>query len=255
MTTKKTKQKPKLVVANWKMAPESAKDGIKIIATFNKAKAAKGTYVGWCPPAVQLPVLKAKFRAAEFGVQDVSAEAAGAHTGQISAAQAKAAGAGFSIVGHSERRAAGESDALVARKVKAVLAAGMQVLLCVGERERDAGGRYLRDLAGQIAASLDGVDPKAAKMVAVAYEPVWAIGAGKSAIGPVELLETSRFVRKTLREVLGAAVGDKTYILYGGSVDAGNAASLLAGGEVDGFLVGRASLDPYAFAAIVKACA
>lgn len=255
MPTKKNAKKPRLVVANWKMAPESAKDGIKIIAAFNKQRVGKGTYVGWCPPSVQLAPLKAKFRAAEFGVQDVSAEAAGAHTGQISAAQAKAAGAGFAVIGHSERRAEGESDALVARKVKAAAAAGLQVLLCVGERDRDAGGRYLRDLAGQIAASLAGVTPAEAKKIAVAYEPVWAIGAGKSAIGPNELLETSRFVRKTLREVLGAAAGEKIYILYGGSVDADNALSLLDGGEVDGFLVGRASLDPYAFAAIVKACA
>ncbi len=255
MATKEVKNRPKLVVANWKMAPVSAKDGIKIIATFNKSKVGKGTYVGWCPPAVQLAPLKVKFRAAEFGVQNLSWETEGAHTGEISAAQAKAAGASFAIVGHSERRAAGETDAQVALKVKAALAAGLQTLLCVGERERDAAGKYLRTLAAQIAASLDGVDRKAARMVAVAYEPVWAIGAGKSAIGPRELLETSRFVRKTLREVLGPDVGGKTYILYGGSVDGENAAALVTEGEVDGFLVGRASLDPYAFAAIVKACA
>ncbi len=255
MATKKGKARPKLVIANWKMAPVSAKDGIKIIATFNRQKAGKGTYVGWCPPAVQLAPLKAKFRAAEFGVQNLSWETEGAHTGEISAAQAKAAGAGFAIVGHSERRAAGETDAQVALKVKATLAAGMQVLLCVGENDRDAAGKYLRTLAAQIAASLDGVDRKAAKMVAVAYEPVWAIGAGKSAIGPRELLETSRFVRKCLRDVLGPDVGDKTYVLYGGSVDGDNAHGLVTEGEVDGFLVGRASLDPYAFAAIVKACA
>jgi triosephosphate isomerase len=252
----KKKSRPKLVVANWKMAPLAAKDGIKIISTFNKRRPAKGVYVGWCPPAVMLGTLKAKFRAAEFGVQDVSAESGqGAHTGQVSGEIAKAAGAGFAIVGHSERRAGGETDAIVARKVKAGLAAKLQVVLCVGESERDDAGRYLRTLAAQIRASLEGVDPKAAKMVAVAYEPVWAIGAGKSAIGPNDLLETSRFVRKTLREVLGADVGDKTYILYGGSVDGDNAAALLAEGEVDGFLVGRASLDPFAFAAIVKACA
>ena len=255
MPTKKIQRKPRLVVANWKMAPESAKDGAKIIAAFNRQKPGKGTYVGWCPPAVQLSALKAKFRAAEFGAQDVSAESAGAHTGQISAAQARAAGAGFALVGHSERRAEGEDDALVARKVRAAIGAGLQVLLCVGESVRDPAGRYLRDLAGQIAASLAGVTSAEAKKIAVAYEPVWAIGAGRSAIGPNELLETSRFVRKTLREVLGSAAGDKIYILYGGSVDAENAASLVEGGEVDGFLVGRASLDPYAFAAIVKACA
>jgi triosephosphate isomerase len=248
------KTRPKLVIANWKMAPLSAKDGAKIIATFNKQRAGKGAYVGWTPPSLMLAPLKAKFRAAEFGVQNVSAEREGAHTGEVSAVQAKAAGAGYAIVGHSERRAMGETDAQVAAKVRAVLEAGMQVLLCVGERDRDDAGRYLRTLAAQIVASLDGVDPKAAKMVAVAYEPIWAIGAGKSAIGPNDLLETARFVRKTLREVLGAEVGDKTYILYGGSVDGDNAAGLVTEGEVDGFLVGRASLDPFAFAAIVKAC-
>lgn len=237
------------------MAPESAKDGAKIIAAFNRQRAAKGVYVGWCPPAVQLSALKAKFRAAEFGGQDVSAEAGGAHTGEVSAPMLKAAGAGFALIGHSERRAKGETDALVARKVKAAIAAKLQVLLCVGERDRDPAGRYLRDLAAQTAASLEGITPAEAKSVAVAYEPVWAIGAGKSAIGPTELLETSRFVRKVLRDVLGPAAGEKVYVLYGGSVDGENAATLVSGGEVDGFLVGRASLDPYAFAAIVKACA
>ena len=256
MATKKPgAARPKLVIANWKMAPLAAKDGVKIIATFNRQKPAKDTYVGWCPPFVHLAPLKAKFRAAEFGVQDVFWEEAGAFTGEISAPMAKAAGAGFAIVGHSERRAMGESDADVARKVCAATDAGLQVLLCVGERERDEAGKYLRTLAAQIRASLEGVDPKAAKMVAVAYEPIWAIGAGKSAIGPRELLETSRFVRKVLREVLGDAIGAKTYVLYGGSVSPDNAAALLGEGEVDGFLVGRASLDPYAFAAIVKACA
>jgi triosephosphate isomerase len=247
-------KKPRLVVANWKMAPESAKDGAKIIAGFNRQKVS-GVHVGWCPPAVMLAPLKAKFRAAEFGAQDVSAEANGAFTGQISAAQAKAAGAGFAIVGHSERRAQGEDDALVARKVRAAIAGGLHVLLCVGERERDAGGRYLRDLAGQIQASLAGVTPPEGKKIAVAYEPVWAIGAGKSAIGPAELLETSRFVRKCLRDTLGPTTGERAYVLYGGSVDGENAAGLVVGGEVDGFLVGRASLDHYAFAAIAKACA
>lgn len=237
------------------MAPESARDGAKIIAAFNRQRVGKGIHVGWCPPSVQISALKAKFRAAEFGVQDVSAEIGGAFTGQVSAAQAKAAGAGFAIVGHSERRVLGEDDALIARKVRAAIAGGLYVLLCVGERERDPAGRYLRDLAGQIQASLAGVTPAEGKKIAVAYEPVWAIGAGKSAIGPAELLETSRFVRKVLRETLGPATGDKVYVLYGGSVDAENAATLASGGEVDGFLVGRASLDPYAFAAIAKACA
>lgn len=254
MTKKMSPKKPRLVVANWKMAPGSAKDGAKVIAAFNRRKVS-GVHVGWCPPAVMVAPLKAKFRAAEFGVQDVSAETGGAFTGQVSAAQAKAAGAGFAIVGHSERRALGEDDVLVARKVRAAIAGGLYVLLCVGERERDPAGRYLRDLAGQIQASLAGVTPAEGKKIAVAYEPVWAIGAEKSAIGPAELLETSRFVRKVLRETLGPATGDKVYVLYGGSVDAENAAALASGGEVDGFLVGRASLDPYAFSAIVKACA
>lgn len=244
-----------LVVGNWKMNPGTPREAVRLVEGFRRKLAGgKGVDVCVCPPAIYLGALRAKFPSLSVGLQDVSAfPGEGAHTGDVSASMAKASGVSLVVVGHSERRAQGEADELVARKVAAVLAEGLTAVLCVGERIRDERGEYLRVLAGQIEASLAGVPAAALSRLVVAYEPVWAIGAGKEAIGPQGLLETALYVRKCLRETLGPSRGDAVPIIYGGSVDAENAAALLSEGEVDGFLVGRASLDAHQFAGIVVA--
>lgn len=244
-----------LVVGNWKMNPATPREAVRLVEGFRRRLAGAKADVVVCPPFPYLATLRAKFPSLALGVQDVSAEAAGAFTGQVSVAIAKASGASFAIVGHSERRALGESDVLVAKKVAAALAGGLSAVLCVGESTRDESGSYLRVLAAQIKASLAGVPAEKLAKLVVAYEPVWAIGAGKAAIGPKELLESALYVRKCLRDALGPDAGGRVPIIYGGSVDAENAGGLIAEGEVDGFLPGRASLDAFQFAGIVAAAA
>jgi len=246
-----------LVVGNWKMNPPTLREAIRIITGFRRKV---GVSLGRvdiviCPPFPYLAALRAKFSTLPLGVQDISAEKEGAFTGQVSAAISKSCGASLAIVGHSERRAAGDGDELVARKLAATLGAGLVAVLCVGETSRDLQGSYLRVLAAQIKASLSGVPADKLNKLVVAYEPVWAIGAGKTAIGPRELLEAALYVRKCLRDTLGAKRGAAVPIIYGGSVDGDNAAALISEGEVDGFLPGRASLDPYQFSEIVAAAA
>lgn len=189
-----------------------------------------------------------------IGGQDCHAEAGGAYTGDISAAMLADSGAAFTILGHSERRAHhGESDALVRAKAEAALAAGIEVIVCVGEieAERDAG-----QAETVVCAQLDGSLPLgegSAARVTVAYEPVWAIGTGR-----VPLVADVGAMHGAIRARLMAIYGDEgaaISILYGGSVNSGNAAELLAVGEVGGALVGGASLMADSFLAIVLAAA
>jgi len=157
------------------------------------------------------------------------------------------------IVGHSERRwVLGETDWNVARKVRAVLRAGMAPILCVGEKidQRDAGQTH-DVVAGQIKAALGGADVSEASQLVVAYEPVWAIGTGRNA-NPEDAAEVISLIRKTLAVVLSDEIAGEVRIQYGGSVKAGNIREFMAHPEIDGALVGGASLDPEEFALIVK---
>jgi triosephosphate isomerase (TIM) len=199
---------------------------------------------------------------AAWGGQDLHPEDLGAHTGDVSAAQLADAGCSWALAGHSERRHDhGEGDGLVARKVAAALRHGLAPMICVGETkaERDAGETF-EILEGQLAMALAPVIEAGAgsDRFALAYEPVWAIGTGDTAT-PETAQEAHRFLRRCLAEHLpgrpedGAA--DAVRILYGGSVKPANAADLIAGEDVDGFLVGGASLDAEEFLAIIRCCA
>jgi triosephosphate isomerase len=188
--------------------------------------------------------------------QDVAAQESGAFTGEVGPAMVKDAGAEGAIVGHSERRAHfGDTDDLVARKLVCALTAGLTAVLCVGEplSSRDA-GTHEATVISQLCAAFAEVKPEQCnERLVLAYEPVWAIGTGRTAT-PEQAAAMHATIRGWLRERLGAAGAGRS-ILYGGSVKPGNAASLLAAGEVDGFLVGGASLDPETFRAIVQAAA
>jgi len=189
----------------------------------------------------------------QLGVQNVHPAPEGAYTGEVSAAMAKDAGASFVLVGHSERRHVfGETDADVARKVGAVLHVGLTPVVCVGETlEERRAGRVDEVIRRQLGAALEAVGGTGARVL-VAYEPVWAIGTGETAT-PADASAAHATLRELLDERLGAARSTRTPILYGGSVKPGNAADLLSASDVDGVLVGGASLDPEAYAAIVAA--
>jgi triosephosphate isomerase len=186
-----------------------------------------------------------------LGGQDCHAAASGAHTGDISVAQLADAGATHVIVGHSERRADhGETDATVRAKAEAVLAGGLTAIVCIGETlaEREA-GRTLEVVGGQLAGSVP--DAATGANTVIAYEPVWAIGTGKVAT-PAEIGEVHAFIRTELAKHFGAGA-EAFRLLYGGSVKAANAAEVFAVPDVDGALVGGASLKAADFSPIVAA--
>jgi len=185
-----------------------------------------------------------------YGAQDVSAHEAGAYTGEISASMLAKLGCTYVVVGHSERRQYHhEDDALVNAKVKAVLGAGMTPILCIGEplHVRQADG-HVGHCLSQLDGGLAGVPADKAASSVIAYEPVWAIGTGRTAT-PDDAAGVHRVIRRDLEARLGAK-GAAVPILYGGSVNKGNAAALLAAPDVDGLLVGGASLEPDGWAAI-----
>lgn len=213
-----------------------------------------GVQVALAPPFTLVHAMREAVQEIGVGGQDCHVAAGGAHTGDISAAMLADAGADFTIVGHSERRAAhGETDAVVKAKAEAALAAGLGVILCVGETEaqRDS-GRAEAVVTGQIEGSVPDSEGAAAKL-SIAYEPVWAIGTGRiPSIEDVGAMH--RAIRAKLVAIHGEA-GSAVRILYGGSVNAGNASELLAADEVGGALVGGASLQAESFTAIIGAAA
>jgi triosephosphate isomerase (TIM) len=188
-----------------------------------------------------------------YGAQDLSPHDSGAYTGDISGAFLAKLGCTYVVVGHSERRQYhDEDDALVNAKVKAAHRHGLTPILCIGEpldvRRENA---HVAHCVDQLEAALDGVTPAAAEKLVVAYEPVWAIGTGEVAT-PQDAQEVCAAVRATLSELYGPALADATRVLYGGSVKAANIAGIMAQPDVDGALVGGASIDPAEFASIVR---
>ncbi len=225
----------------------------EVSAIAAAAREVSGVDVAVCPPFTLIAAAVARSGGVAIGAQDVHPAASGAHTGDISAAMLKEAHASLVIVGPSERRADHrEDDALVRAKAEAALAAGLQTIVCVGETEpeREA-GHHLAVVAAQLAGSLP--EPSGEVELVIAYEPVWAIGTGRVA-QPADVAEMHAAIRSHLRDTWGDA-GERVRILYGGSVKADNAAELFAVADVDGALVGGASLTAAQFVPIIRAAA
>jgi len=246
-----------LVAGNWKMHHGGA-SGVELAAdVVRMAPAVPHVDIVIAPPFTALAACAHECDGSrvEVAAQNVYPRDAGAFTGEVSPRMLKDAGCTWVIVGHSERRQHfGETDAFVADKAKAALAAGLTPIVCVGETlaEREA-GRTLEVVERQVRAVL-GVLVAGERTSAIAYEPVWAIGTGKNA-GPAEAQEVHAAIRGWLAGARSetAALASDTRILYGGSVKPDNARDLLAAADVDGALVGGASLDAPSFAAIVRA--
>ena len=187
-----------------------------------------------------------------YGAQDVSVHDSGAYTGEISAAMLAKLGCDYVVVGHSERREYhGETDELIGAKAKKVIAAGMTPIICVGEvLEIRKQGTHVAHVLEQTRGVLDGLTPEQVGALVIAYEPVWAIGTGEVAT-PEDAQEVCGAIRGYVQETFGAAAADAVRIQYGGSVKSGNVAEIMAKPDVDGALVGGASLDPEEFAKIV----
>jgi triosephosphate isomerase len=248
-----------IIAANWKMHKthlESIQTAQKLSYLLDK-KDAEAVEVVICPPFTSLRSLQTLFDADRLpyglGAQDVHWEEKGAFTGEVSTAMLTALNCGYVIVGHSERRQHfGETDETVRKKVRAVFAAGMVPILCVGEslEERDA-GRTEDRVVSQVKAALSGLDEDRIASLVVAYEPIWAIGTGRNA-NSADAGEVIGLVRRTAASVSSAAAARSLRVQYGGSVKAGNIREFMAHPEIDGALVGGASLDPEEFALIVK---
>jgi triosephosphate isomerase (TIM) len=241
------------VAANWKMNKTVAEAAEFVDALLPRIAATQNDVV-LCPPFTALSaVVERRYgTAVKVAAQNMHEERSGAFTGEVSAAMLVELDVEAVVLGHSERRQLfGETDEALARKVPAALAAGLEPILCVGETEqaRDAGETEVV-LEGQLQADLAALEPDALAGVVIAYEPVWAIGTGRTAT-PEQAQEACAFIRDVLRG--RGAAADRIRILYGGSVKPANAAELLALPDVDGALVGGASLDPEEFAAIVEA--
>ncbi len=243
-----------LIAGNWKMHGSIAMTR-ELVAAIEAAGPFPQVDVAVMPPFPYLPTALAVAETVAVGAQDASAQAAGAYTGEVAAVMLREVGCRYVILGHSERRQYhAESDGLVAAKFKAVQAAGLTPILCVGETlaQRDAGDTDAL-VSAQLGAVIDAAGVDAFAHAVVAYEPVWAIGTGRTATP-----EQAQAVHALLRGVVAAksaTIAGSLRILYGGSVKPNNAATLFAQTDIDGGLIGGASLVADDFVAIIRAAA
>ena len=247
--------KPYIVIGNWKSNPQMLEEARSIASAARaSARSLSRTEVVACPPFpfISAAVPKQPVEGYAVGAQSVSVHAGGAHTGDVSAEMLSSIGVSYAIVGHSEQRAAGDTDQMVAERAGRAIDAGLRAVVCIGEASRDDEGSHLEFLKGQLAAALGGIAAGRAAKAMIAYEPIWAIGA-KAAMAPDDIYETSLFIRKTFADMFGADAGRAVRVLYGGSVNAANAAEIIRVGKVDGLLVGRASVDAAEFDALLSA--
>ena len=248
-----------IVAGNWKMH-KSHLEAIQAVQKLSYLVDKQDTdhvEVVICPPFTALRSVQTLIDSDRLpfllGAQDVAIEDEGAFTGEVSGSMLAALAVSHVIVGHSERRQLfGEDDDTVNKKVRAVVRNGMTPIVCVGEtlEEREAGGTETK-VAEQVRRAFDGVDAAAAAQALVAYEPIWAIGTGRNA-EPTDAGQVVEVIRATLTEQLSPDVGQGVRVQYGGSVSPGNIRGFMAHPEIDGALVGGASLDPESFALIVK---
>lgn len=245
-----------LIAGNWKMytTPEEARGLARAIR--NGVAAVDGVDVLLCPPFTSLAAVGEELSGSTIalGAQNMYPEEQGAFTGEVSPLMLTALGVSHVLVGHSERRQLfGERDDLLHRKVQAALAHGLKPILCVGEtlEEREAGASWKELVRGQVRVGLEGFGAEDLGPVTIAYEPVWAIGTGKTAT-PASAQEAHAMIREALAEDYSAGVAEETRILYGGSVKPDNVRELMAEADVDGALVGGASLKAETFLPIIK---
>jgi triosephosphate isomerase len=251
-----------LIAGNWKMF-KTHLEAIKLVQQLGYELADhdfKKAEVALCPPFTSLRTVQTLIEDDRFefalGAQNMHWEEEGAFTGEVSPVMLKALRVRYVILGHSERRELlGETDDGVNRKVKAAFAHELIPIMCCGETEAEReGGLTQSKVEGQVRKGLAGVKEDLVARSVIAYEPIWAIGTGKTAT-PDDAQETVSFIRSVVGKQFGDAVADAVRILYGGSVKAGNAKSLFGQPDIDGGLVGGASLDAGEFSAIVKTTA
>ncbi|WP_270405205.1 triose-phosphate isomerase [Candidatus Collinsella stercoripullorum] len=245
----------RLIAGNWKMNNDVPAAKELASALVEKVPADNGVEVVVCPPTIDLACTSHKIEgsAIKLGAQNVYWEASGAYTGETSCAMLKSVDAAYCIIGHSERRDYfHETDADENKKARALIAAGITPIFCCGESlETREAGEHVAFVTAQIRAGLDGVEIDGADQLVIAYEPIWAIGTGKTATA-ADAQEVCGAIRATLAEIYGEELAGGIRVLYGGSAKPENIAGFLAEEDVDGALVGGASLKADDFAAMVE---
>ena len=249
------KYRKTVIAANWKMNKTPTET--RAFGAELKRLLPKGRWcdIVLCMPAICIPagVKALKETRVSIGAENMHAETFGAFTGEISAPMLLDAGVKYVILGHSERRAMGETDEQINKKLSAALDAGLTPILCVGEslQQRETGVTF-EHISMQIKAAVSGIVPEQLRRLVIAYEPIWAIGTGLTAT-PEQAEEVCEHIRTVIRKLSSAKTARATSILYGGSMNDKNAATLLAQPDIDGGLIGGASLDPEKFIAIINA--
>jgi len=246
----------KLIIANWKMNPKTLREARALFSSIKKTgNKLRNVQTVVCPPYPYLAELQKTVSGHRvvLGAQDVFSEPEGAYTGEVSVSNLKSVGVKYVILGHSERRAAGETNKDVNTKVKASLKSGLAAVVCVGEKLRDEHAEYLHHLRVELKESLQGLTVSSVKKLIIAYEPIWAVGKNaKKADTPKETQETILFLRKILAEIFNKKIAMNIPIIYGGSVNPQNAGLFVTEGGADGLLVGRASLNRTQFNKILS---
>lgn len=243
------------IVGNWKMNPRTEDVAKALFAKTNLiASKSKKVMVIACAPYPFISLFSNKKKpAAKLGAQDVFYELEGSFTGSVSASQLVSLNVEYVIIGHSERRAAGDTDEIISKKVRVALEAGLKVIVCVGENGRDGHGHYLSFVKEQILSIFRNISKVHIANIIVAYEPVWAVGKRyESALKPSDIHQMSLYVKKILSEIYGKEEALKVPVLYGGSVNFENAQPILSDGEVSGLLIGRQSLDAEGLSKIIS---
>jgi len=244
-----------LIAGNWKMNKLRDEASVLVGEIVGGVRRHDEVDVAVCPPFVYLDMVVSACRESgvDVGAQDLYYETEGAYTGEISPPMLKSLGCRYVIVGHSERRNLfGETDRIVNKKLRAAYSAGLIPILCVGEtlEQRDS-SRAFEVLNGQITYGFEGIDDECIANTVIAYEPVWAIGTGQSA-SAAQAEEAHAYIRERVKDFTRGAIADSTRILYGGSVKPENALDLLKQQNIDGALIGGASLSAKSFCEIVR---
>lgn len=250
------KYRKTIIAGNWKMNHTATETRAFAESLKTMLPKTKWCEIVVCVPFVNLSAASKAFRDTRvtIGAQNVHHESSGAFTGEVSAQMLKDLGVKYVIIGHSERRRMfGETDEIINQKIHAALDAGLSPILCVGEslRQREL-GVTLELIALQVKAALSGVSPDRMRRVVIAYEPIWAIGTGQTATSE-QANEVCEAIRTVIRKLYGARIARSVTIQYGGSMNEKNAEDLLAQPDVDGGLIGGASLKPDTFMAIIHA--
>jgi triosephosphate isomerase (TIM) len=234
------------IVSNWKMAPEKKEQVDSLITAykeFNKKYKKTANFIV-CPPALFAERWIKKAGTIPCGIQRVASDDAQAQTGMMSATMAKSVGIKYALVGHSEVRAKGETNEDVAKQIGLLLKQSITPIVCIGEKQRDKDGWYISEIKDQIEILAKENTPKVFSKIVIAYEPVWAIGAGATREATVEEChEVLLFIRKVVSDSVGPKVGNSITLLYGGSVNETNAKRYLSEGGAQGLLIGRTGLD------------